>query len=571
MEAAKEAYYTSAHEAFPVDYAEGYTTDVSASSKQGFWHRVDNFIKLDTARDDVRSNEDLDPVMPDKRDWGYRHYALFWISDHLSVSGFRSAASVMEVGLSWRLALLCIAIANIFQGVFITINGITGAQYKIPFSIQSRAAFGYYLSYLMIAMRCIVAIFWYGIQAYTGAECVQSILYAIFPQFRKVPNGLPESANITTQFMTSYVIYYILCLPLHYVGVHRLKWLFLLKSIATPIACFAIMGWMVQQTGAGNNSLFSQGNTVQGAKLGWAFMGALYSNIGSGVTLMVNAPDYSRYCVRQRSTYATAWAVPFTSTVMTIIGVITAGGSKVLYGTILWDPLLIVNKWTSHGGRAAAFFIAFSFLLSQLGLNIAANSLAAANDMNCMFPRYINIRRGQFIASVLGAWALTPWNILTSAPAFLNFMSGYTVWLGPLCGILISDFFFVHKKKYNVFELYNFNGMYRYYYGFNWRALLAFFIGWVPLLPGFLPTVSNIPAAEGMIHLYQLGFFYGCGSACLSYWVLCYFWPARETYLEHGVYVDDYLNYHPNSEGGSGSILEEENGGIASSLEKKSF
>ncbi|KAK7203303.1 permease for cytosine/purines, uracil, thiamine, allantoin-domain-containing protein [Myxozyma melibiosi] len=551
--------------ATPLDVANGTTTELTSSPKSGFWHSIDQFIKLDSASDVRRSNADLDPVPLEGRTWRMRHYALFWISDHLSVSGFRAAASVMEVGLSWRLALLCISLANIFQGVFITINGVVGAQYHIPFSIQARASFGYYFSYVMILMRMIVAIFWYGIQAYTGAECVQSILYALWPSFRNVPNTLPESANITTQFMTAYVIYFVMCLPLHYVGVQRLKWLFLVKAIATPIACFALLGWTVAKVGVGKDSLFNQGNTVHGSTLAWAFMRSLYSNIGSGVTLMVNAPDYSRYATTQPATYATAVAVPFTATVMTLIGVIVASGSKVLYGTILWDPLLIVNNWTSSGGRAAAFFISFSFLLSQLGLNIAANSLAAANDMNCLLPRYINIRRGQFIASILGSWALTPWNILTSAPAFLNFMSGYSVWLGPLCGILVSDFFFVHKKKYDVYELYNFEGMYKYYRGFNWRSAVAFTIGWVPLLPGFLPSVSNIYSTPAMIHLYDLGFFYGFGAACLSYYVVCRFWPATETYVERGVFIDDFIN-----SSSADDIAEELGYTDENSMEKKS-
>ncbi|KAK9365539.1 permease for cytosine/purines, uracil, thiamine, allantoin-domain-containing protein [Lipomyces kononenkoae] len=534
MTDSKEIYNLSSGPA--ADYGVGVTTAVD-SGNGGVLHRINKFFLLDSASDERYSNEDLDPVPPEKRSWNARHYALFWISDHLSVSGFRSAASVMAVGLSWRLALLCIALANIIQGVFIVINGVVGAKYHIPFSIQARASFGYYLAYVMIAMRMIVAIFWYGIQAYTGAECVQSMIFAIWPSFHNVPNHLPASANITTQFMTAYVIYFLICLPLHYVGVHRVKWLFLLKSIATPIACLGIMGWMVHSVGLGQDSLFNQPNTKQGSALGWTFMASLYSNIGSGVTLMVNAPDYSRYSTTKYSHFTTALAVPFTATIITFIGVVAASGSKVMFGQILWDPLLIINHWTSPGGRAAAFFCAFSFFLSQLGLNIAANSLAAANDMNCLFPRYINIRRGQFIASFLGSWALTPWNILTSAPAFLNFMSGYSVWLGPIAGVLISDFYFVHKQKYHVYQLYDFHGMYRYKYGFNWRAFLAFTIGWVPLLPGFIPTVSNITTVSGMVHLYDLGFFYGCGAACLSYYIICYFFPAKETYLDAPVYM----------------------------------
>ncbi|KAK9481374.1 permease for cytosine/purines, uracil, thiamine, allantoin-domain-containing protein [Lipomyces japonicus] len=509
------------------------------SSSGGYFSRIKKFCELDSVSNGRYSNKDLDPVPLAERTWIHRHYAVFWISDNLSVSGFRNAASVMEIGLSWRLALVNVTLANIIWGGFVYINGIAGAKYHIPFSVHTRAAFGYYLAYLMIAMRMIVGIFWYGIQTYTGAECVQSILYALWPSFRNVPNTLPESANINTQFMTSYVIYFITCLPFHYVGVHRIRWLYLTKTITLPICSLAIMGWMIKQVGIGETSLFKQGNTRQGSALGWAFMSGLYSNIGSGVTLICNANDYSRYARRPRDTFATALSVPITACFVTFIGVVYAAGSNVLYGSILWDPLLIINHWTSRGGRAAAFFCAFSFYLSQLGLNIAANSLAAANDLNCLFPRYINLRRGQFVAAFLGGWALTPWNILTSAPAFLNFMSGYSVWLGPLAGILVSDFYIVHKQKYNVYELYKFTGIYRYWHGINWRAFLAFTIGWVPLLPGFIPTVSSNSTSTGMVHLYNLGFFYGFGAAFFSYAIICHFWPAQATMLAEAIFVDD--------------------------------
>lgn len=109
----------------------------------------------------------------------------------------------------------------------------------------------------------------------------------------------------------------------------------------------------------------------------------------------------------------------------------TSAGN-VIYGTTLWDPLHIVDRWDS---RAAAFFAAFSYLLATLGTNVSANSLSAANDMMVLFPRFINIRRGQVICAILGGWALCPWEILASAPGFLAFMSGYTVFLGPFAAM----------------------------------------------------------------------------------------------------------------------------------------
>lgn len=112
---------------------------------------------------------------------------------------------------------------------------------------------------------------------------------------------------------------------------------------------------------------------------------------------------------------------------------VTLTGEK-LYGEVLWDPLRLIDKWDN---RAAAFFASFSFALSTIGTNISANSLSAANDMTVLLPQYINIRRGQVICALIGSWVLCPWEILASAPGFLSFMAGYTVFLGPFTGMWV--------------------------------------------------------------------------------------------------------------------------------------
>jgi NCS1 family nucleobase:cation symporter-1 len=46
--------------------------------------------------------------------------------------------------------------------------------------------------------------------------------------------------------------------------------------------------------------------------------------------------------------------------------------------------------------------------------------------------------------------------------------------MGPLAGVMCSDYYFVRKGKYNVKELYNEFGLYSYDRGINWRAYVAF-------------------------------------------------------------------------------------------------
>jgi NCS1 family nucleobase:cation symporter-1 len=120
-----------------------------------------------------------------------------------------------------------------------------------------------------------------------------------------------------------------------------------------------------------------------------------------------------------------------------MLGIAVTSAGRVLYGEVLWDPLHLIDRWDN---RTAAFFASFSFLISNIGTNISANSLSAANDFMAMFPKYVNIRRGQVICAILGGWALCPWKILASAPGFLSFMSGYTVFLGPFAGVYVTPF-----------------------------------------------------------------------------------------------------------------------------------
>ncbi|KAK9465763.1 permease for cytosine/purines, uracil, thiamine, allantoin-domain-containing protein [Lipomyces arxii] len=547
---------------YEVTTADGGSSELAPAPSGGFWHRLSDRLTLDTLDDKRQANHDLLPVPIEERTWRGYDYVTYWISDNFSPSGWRKAASLMQIGMSWRLALANIAISEVVIAIVVTVNGYVGAKYNIPFSIQSRAAFGYYFSYLMIFMRMVVGTFWYGTSAYTGGECVRSMLNAIWPQFRTLPNHLPASAHITTQFMVAYLLYFLSMLPLHYIPISKIRWMFTLKTITLPIVGFGMMGWTIKNAGSGTSSFWRQGNTAHGTALSWAFMQGVYSNIGGWATLAINSPDFTRYSKKVSNSYWMAIALPFSAILVGFFGIVGAGGSMQLFGQVLWDPLLFVDQWTSRGGRAAAFFCAFVFYLSQACANISANSISAANDLTCMFPRYVNIRRGQYIVCILGTWAFTPWNILTSATAFLSFMSGYTIWLAPICGILVSDFFFVHGRKYDVWALYDKDGIYRYNrYGINWRAAVAFNVGWVPLLPGFITAVNHkIVVINGMKNLYYCGYFYGFGASMLVHFVLSYFWPAKETILERAVYCDDELliarDIEETVESGSDSLAE---------------
>jgi NCS1 nucleoside transporter family len=185
--------------------------------------------------------------------------------------------------------------------------------------------------------------------------------------------------------------------------------------------------WAFVATDGGD--IFNQKATLTGSTYSWAFLSSLTSVIGNFATLSVNQADFSRYSkVSPKWQYIYVPVLPIFFTFISFIGIAATSAGGVRYGVLEWDPMALIAHWSS---RACRFFAAFSFALAALGVNISANSLSAANDLTALFPKYINIRRGQIITAVL-AWALVPWKILESAGSFLNFMSAYAVFLGPM-------------------------------------------------------------------------------------------------------------------------------------------
>jgi len=61
------------------------------------------------------------------------------------------------------------------------LNGAIGAKLHIPFSVAIRASCGYYFAYFAIVSRCILAMFWLGIQGANGAQAMDIMIMAIWP------------------------------------------------------------------------------------------------------------------------------------------------------------------------------------------------------------------------------------------------------------------------------------------------------------------------------------------------------------------------------------------------------
>jgi nucleobase:cation symporter-1, NCS1 family len=88
--------------------------------------------------------------------------------------------------------------------------------------------------------------------------------------------------------------------------------------------------------------------------------------------------------------------------------------------------------------------------------------------------------------------------------------------------------------------MYNFHGIYRYSpkFGSNWRAVVAFFIGCIPPLPGFVDNIvqagmGKTSVSIGGQHLFNIGYIYSFVAAGVFYYGFNHFFPHKESMLDH--------------------------------------
>ena len=76
---------------------------------------------------------------------------------------------------SRRQALPAIAVGHIIISIVMVLNGTIGARLHVGFPVLNRSSFGFWFSYFSVVSRVVLSMFWFGIQTYTGSECVYQV------------------------------------------------------------------------------------------------------------------------------------------------------------------------------------------------------------------------------------------------------------------------------------------------------------------------------------------------------------------------------------------------------------
>lgn len=464
--------------------------------------------------DDRLYNEDLAPVPPSGRTWTTYNFLTLWVGMSSQIPTYLVAAGLITLGMNWWQAIGTVALGNALILVPILLNSYVGAKYGIPFPVFARASYGVFGANLPALMRGAVACGWFGIQCWIGGAAINLGIAAAFPGWLEFGGNI--GGNPIGMWI-SFAIFWAIHMYIIYRGMETLR---RFQTWAAPIVLAFGLGlaiWMIIAADGFGPILSEPGSLNTPGEFLPVFIPSLVGVMALWATLSLNVPDFTRFARNQRSQLiGQSIALPTAMTLFAALGVIMASGSKVVFGTAIWDPIELAGKITVP---AIAMIALLGAAVATLTVNMSANVVSPSYDFANVAPRRISRRTGGLLVGFFGVVS-QPWLLLSSPSGFIfDWLGTYGGGMGVIAGVMIADYWIVRRRMLSVNGLFSARGVYHFSKGWNMRAVAATIIGLFIAWGGFF-----IPAFHFMT---AYGWFAGFFSAGLSYWALALAFPSR--------------------------------------------
>jgi NCS1 family nucleobase:cation symporter-1 len=418
-----------------------------------------------TVVDPSLSNRDLAPTLPERRTWGLYNYIALWFSMSMEITTYQLASSLIAKGMDWKQAVGTVLLGNLIVLVPMLLNAHAGAKYGIPFPVFIRAPFGVRGANLPAILRAIVACGWFGIQSWIGGQAIDSMLVVIWPSLAGNPGVL----------WISFLGFWLLNMVVVWRGVESIRHLQAFGAPFMFVMAAALLIWIRVKAGSFGTMLSSPSQFHSTREFLAVFFPSLTAMVGYWSTLALNIPDFTRYSKSQTAqAWGQAFGLPVAMALYTFVGISATSASAVLFGHPIWNPILLIGAFHQP---FVAFIALIAILIATLNVNIGANVVSPSNDFSNLYPRLISFRTGGLITGLLGI-AMCPWKLLATPDAYIfGWLIGYSGLLGPVAGIMVSDYFFIRKTELDVNSLYHREGTYHYSKGINPRAIVSLVLG----------------------------------------------------------------------------------------------
>lgn len=404
-----------------------------------------------------RTEVDLDglnPIPASHRNVSIMSYAMVFWSSTIIVQIMVIGLYLMPAGggvLNFVQTMLVGIISALIISVFMMLNGDAGARYGIPYQMQARVSFGTAGCKVTGFIRSVPAICWNGICTWIGANALQT-----------VTNQLFGFGNIWFYFIGLLLLQAILS----YRGIGTIKGFDAFMSIVI-FAMLIYFFIVILSTGKLD---FSAAMAYEGS-WGRPFWAGVMGATANYTTVLLNSSDIIRHIQfkdinnsKGQSLFANMFGIIPPWMFMFLAGIMIAmatGASDPIAGLVELAP-----------NRAFGITLLCFIVLAQVTSNLTLNILPPALAFQDAF--HMSWKMGVVVTTILSV-LVCPW-ILFGADFFFVFQNIYSCFLGPICGVMLADYYVFRKQKLNIPDIYE-GSKYVYCKGFSIAAMVSLVAG----------------------------------------------------------------------------------------------
>jgi NCS1 family nucleobase:cation symporter-1 len=383
------------------------------------------------------------------------------------------AGLAVAAGLSFWESIIAETGGVILAFIAYIVMATIGVDYGFPGQVATRMAFGLRgAKWVTSLLRTIASVYWFAFQTLAGALAIVAVL-------DKWLGGHFSLVAVSLVFAALQVLVAL-------VGYNSLK---LLSRIALPVK-IVILAYIVGLLVTHDDPAFSIAHVFGYAGQPGAhwviFATWLNVSCAAWLTMITDAADFCRYSRTRADMWVGTLIAAAAGTF--VAGFIGAYGAAATLGKVPNTFQVVADLSTGWLTLLLVFVVIALDNWTINVLNLYTGGLALSN----MFERL-----GRFwttlIVSVFGV-------ALSAAPSVVNGYTGYVAVLGnafaPIAGVLLVDYLFIKRTRIDIAALFERNGPYWYWGGFNLVAIAWTCVGFVfctLLVPvGWIPTIAAL-------------------------------------------------------------------------------
>ena len=326
------------------------------------------------------------------------------------------ASGLIDLGLSWQMALVWLLVGNFFCLLVILLNGHAGPKYGVPFPVALRSSFGHKGALATSMLRAFVGAGWFGIEGALGSDAFYRATVVIMPFLSKSPY-LGDWLALNLWQLVCVLFFWSASVFFAFYGADLLKKFEKQCAILLTCSALGLFVWAWASVGSLGDTLAASSvlATHEAAALTpraymrmlcavtvrWHFTAELADrpplpldqcffaccHVCSVVVLWQgywsciasNVADYTRYVKSNRDQVIGQTLGMFPGTVLfSFIGVFVTCAGFIVFGAVLWNPIDLVSRFDSPVVVVLVFLLIF---LATLSTNVAANVIPPINGM----------------------------------------------------------------------------------------------------------------------------------------------------------------------------------------------